>query len=163
MMQQFRSNSYLFGGNAPYVEELYEAYLDNPGSVPDNWRSYFDALQNVPAGDGTDQRESRLDARAAEIDLGAFVLDSARLDAHGARASLALHADAVVDLEREGPDFIATFASGARLQARAVVLALGNPPAALPGSTTCCPSITSTPCPFASVPSGAPTTSSERP
>ncbi len=37
-MQQYRSNSYLFGGNAPYVEELYEAYLDNPGSVPDNWR-----------------------------------------------------------------------------------------------------------------------------
>ena len=57
MMQQFRSNSYLFGGNAPYVEELYEAYLDNPGSVPDNWRSYFDALQNVPAADGTDQRD----------------------------------------------------------------------------------------------------------
>ena len=26
MMQQFRSNSYLFGGNAPYVEEMYEAY-----------------------------------------------------------------------------------------------------------------------------------------
>ena len=44
MMQQYSSNSYLFGGNAPYVEELYEAYLDNPGSVPDNWRAYFDAL-----------------------------------------------------------------------------------------------------------------------
>ncbi|WP_290871150.1 2-oxoglutarate dehydrogenase E1 component [Aquabacterium sp.] len=57
MMQQFRSNSYLFGGNAPYVEELYEAYLDNPGSVPDNWRAYFDALQNVPAADGTDDRD----------------------------------------------------------------------------------------------------------
>jgi 2-oxoglutarate dehydrogenase complex dehydrogenase (E1) component-like enzyme len=37
------ANSYLFGGNAPYVEELYEAYLNNPGSVPDNWRAYFDA------------------------------------------------------------------------------------------------------------------------
>ncbi len=57
MMQQFRSNSYLFGGNAPYVEELYEAYLDNPGSVPDNWRSYFDALSNVPATDGSDHRD----------------------------------------------------------------------------------------------------------
>ena len=33
MMQQYRSNSYLFGGNAPYVEELYEAakrVLDSP-------------------------------------------------------------------------------------------------------------------------------------
>jgi len=53
MMQEYRSNSYLFGGNAPYVEEMYEAYLDNPGSVPDNWRSYFDALQHVPAADGS--------------------------------------------------------------------------------------------------------------
>ncbi|HZV93929.1 MAG TPA: 2-oxoglutarate dehydrogenase E1 component, partial [Caldimonas sp.] len=57
MMQESRANSYLFGGNAPYVEELYEAYLDNPGSVPDNWRSYFDALQNVPATDGSSGRD----------------------------------------------------------------------------------------------------------
>ena len=53
----YKSNSYLFGGNAPYVEEMYENYLDNPGSVPDNWRSYFDALQHVPAVDGTDARD----------------------------------------------------------------------------------------------------------
>ena len=52
-MQEFNANSYLFGGNAPYVEELYEAYLNNPGSVPENWRSYFDAVQNVPAVDGS--------------------------------------------------------------------------------------------------------------
>ena len=57
MMQQYRSNSYLFGGNAPYVEEMYEAYLDNPGSVPDNWRDYFDALQHVPAVDGSNSRD----------------------------------------------------------------------------------------------------------
>lgn len=57
MIEQYRGNSYLFGGNAPYVEELYEAYLDNPGSVPDNWRSYFDALQNVPAVDGSENRD----------------------------------------------------------------------------------------------------------
>jgi 2-oxoglutarate dehydrogenase E1 component len=57
MMQQYRSNSYLFGGNAPYVEEMYEAYLDNPGAVPENWRAYFDALQNVPATDGSASRD----------------------------------------------------------------------------------------------------------
>ena len=34
----YQGNSYLFGGNAPYVEEMYENYLANPGSVPDNWR-----------------------------------------------------------------------------------------------------------------------------
>ncbi len=57
MMQQYQSNSYLFGGNAPYVEELYEAYLQNPSSVPDNWRAYFDAMQNVPAADGSNARD----------------------------------------------------------------------------------------------------------
>ncbi len=53
MMKQSQSNSYLFGGNAAYVEELYEAYLDNPASIPENWRDYFDALQNVQAVDGS--------------------------------------------------------------------------------------------------------------
>ena len=53
----YQSNTYLFGGNAPYVEEMYENYLANPGSVPDSWRDYFDALQNVPAVDGTDAKD----------------------------------------------------------------------------------------------------------
>ena len=57
MMSQYQKNSYLFGGNAPYIEELYEAYLNNPSSVSDNWRSYFDAMQHVPALDGTDTRD----------------------------------------------------------------------------------------------------------
>jgi 2-oxoglutarate dehydrogenase E1 component len=53
----YQGNSYLFGGNAPYVEEMYENYLANPGSVPDNWREYFDALQNVPAADGSETKD----------------------------------------------------------------------------------------------------------
>ncbi|HYF59557.1 MAG TPA: thiamine pyrophosphate-dependent enzyme, partial [Burkholderiaceae bacterium] len=55
MMKAFQSNSYLFGGNAPYVEELYESYLNNPGSVPEQWRAYFDTMQMVPAADGNPQ------------------------------------------------------------------------------------------------------------
>ncbi|MFC7460696.1 2-oxoglutarate dehydrogenase E1 component [Hydrogenophaga defluvii] len=53
----YQGNSYLFGGNAPYVEEMYENYLADPTSVPDTWRAYFDALQNVPAADGSDSRD----------------------------------------------------------------------------------------------------------
>ena len=53
----YQGNTYLFGGNAPYVEELYENYLSNPGSVPDNWRDYFDALQHVPAVDGSNAKD----------------------------------------------------------------------------------------------------------
>ncbi len=55
--QTYRDNTYLFGGNAPYVEEMYENYLANPGSVPDNWRDYFDALQHVPAVDGSNAKD----------------------------------------------------------------------------------------------------------
>jgi len=53
----YQGNTYLFGGNAPYVEEMYENYLANPGSVTDNWRDYFDALQNVPAVDGSNAKD----------------------------------------------------------------------------------------------------------
>lgn len=53
----YQGNTYLFGGNAPYVEEMYENYLANPGSVPDNWREYFDALQHVPAVDGSNAKD----------------------------------------------------------------------------------------------------------
>src|SRR2546426_9345071 len=49
-MKEFLSNSYLFGANAPFIEELYEAYLDDPRSVPEQWREYFDKLQLVSAG-----------------------------------------------------------------------------------------------------------------
>ena len=55
--QAYSANTYLFGGNAPYVEEMYENYLANPTSVPDNWRAYFDALQHVPAVDGTSTKD----------------------------------------------------------------------------------------------------------
>jgi 2-oxoglutarate dehydrogenase E1 component len=55
--QAYSGNTYLFGGNAPYVEEMYESYLANPGSVPDSWREYFDALQHVPAVDGSNAKD----------------------------------------------------------------------------------------------------------
>ncbi len=53
----YQGNTYLFGGNAPYVEEMYENYLTNPGSVPDSWREYFDALQHVTAVDGSNVKD----------------------------------------------------------------------------------------------------------
>jgi 2-oxoglutarate dehydrogenase E1 component len=48
MMKELLANSYLFGGNAPFVEDLYEAYLNNPQSVPEEWREYFDKMQVLP-------------------------------------------------------------------------------------------------------------------
>ncbi len=48
MMKQMLSNSYLFGANAPFIEELYETYLANPTAVEPAWRDYFDKLANLP-------------------------------------------------------------------------------------------------------------------
>ena len=31
----YSGNTFLFGGNAPYVEEMYENYLANPASIPE--------------------------------------------------------------------------------------------------------------------------------
>ncbi|NCX45585.1 MAG: 2-oxoglutarate dehydrogenase E1 component [Burkholderiaceae bacterium] len=57
MMQSYRGSSYLFGGNAPYVEELYESYLLDPTSVAQHWRDYFDNVVQVPAVDGSNGRD----------------------------------------------------------------------------------------------------------
>jgi len=47
MMQKLLSNSYLYGANAPFIEELYEAYLRNPNSVGTAWREYFDQVKGT--------------------------------------------------------------------------------------------------------------------
>ncbi|AGF46989.1 2-oxoglutarate dehydrogenase E1 component [Candidatus Kinetoplastibacterium desouzaii TCC079E] len=60
------STSYLFGGNAPYVEELYEIYLDNPGAVAEHWRQYFDNLQNSPATDGSEATRDQIHSPIVE-------------------------------------------------------------------------------------------------
>ncbi len=66
MTHALEPSSYLFGSNAPYVEELYDAYLDNPGSVPDNWRAYFDQLQHLPAVDGNEATRDQAHAPVIE-------------------------------------------------------------------------------------------------
>lgn len=37
-------SSCLFGANAAFIEDLYESYLENPASVSEEWRAYFDSL-----------------------------------------------------------------------------------------------------------------------
>jgi len=54
-MLKERQSSFLFGGNAPYVEEQYETYLADPDAVTSEWRAWFDALRETPAIDGSDR------------------------------------------------------------------------------------------------------------
>ncbi|HKQ96065.1 MAG TPA: 2-oxoglutarate dehydrogenase E1 component, partial [Aestuariivirgaceae bacterium] len=41
---QFEQTSFLWGGNAPFIEELYAQYLENPESVDPQWRAFFGGL-----------------------------------------------------------------------------------------------------------------------
>ncbi len=44
VMQRMWDTAHISGGNAEYVEELYELYLQDPGSVSEEWRDYFRSL-----------------------------------------------------------------------------------------------------------------------
>jgi 2-oxoglutarate dehydrogenase E1 component len=59
VMKAWWDSSHMAGGNAAYVEELYETYLEDPNSVSQQWRSIFDGL---PKLDGVE-----LDANHTEI------------------------------------------------------------------------------------------------
>jgi 2-oxoglutarate dehydrogenase E1 component len=48
LLKEYLGTSYLFGANAPFIEELYESYLADPAGVPAEWRRYFDQLQQLP-------------------------------------------------------------------------------------------------------------------
>ncbi len=46
-MEMLWQSSHIAGGNATYVENLYESYLKDPNGVPEQWRDYFDKLPMV--------------------------------------------------------------------------------------------------------------------
>ncbi len=43
--EQFRQTSALSGGNAAFIEDLYESFLQDPDAVSEHWRAYFLGLQ----------------------------------------------------------------------------------------------------------------------
>jgi 2-oxoglutarate dehydrogenase E1 component len=50
-LEKLYASSHLYGGNAAYVEAYYEAWLQDPGSVPEQWRSWFDSLPGESEGE----------------------------------------------------------------------------------------------------------------
>ncbi|WP_016687979.1 2-oxoglutarate dehydrogenase E1 component [Neisseria sicca] len=54
MMDEKLNFSYLFGSNAPYIEELYENFLENPSSVDEKWKQYFTDLSKQPGAADVD-------------------------------------------------------------------------------------------------------------
>ena len=46
-METFWSTSHTAGAQSSYLESLYELYLKDPSTVPDDWKIYFDSLPSV--------------------------------------------------------------------------------------------------------------------
>jgi 2-oxoglutarate dehydrogenase E1 component len=43
---RFALTSFLYGGNAAYIEHLYERFRQNPGSVDGEWQAFFQSLKD---------------------------------------------------------------------------------------------------------------------
>ncbi len=66
-MNQLFDSTMFFGGNAPFVEELYENYLNDPTAVPAEWREYFDRLAQMPGYVARDVAHAPVVAAFAEL------------------------------------------------------------------------------------------------
>ena len=56
----------VFGPNSALVEELYNQYQEDPESVPDHWRTYFDELEGKPAAPEKESAEKEEKEREEE-------------------------------------------------------------------------------------------------
>ena len=45
-MKKMQQESYLYGSNAVFIEELYARYLKDEKDVDENWRNWFSELRN---------------------------------------------------------------------------------------------------------------------
>jgi len=58
-MKKMQQSSYLSGGNAAFIEELYSRYLKDESDVDENWRNWFAELKNGELTPDQDHLEIR--------------------------------------------------------------------------------------------------------
>ena len=88
LMEVMWSTGHLSGPNVQYVENLYESFLSDPASIPEQWRELF---QSLPAINGSDEIEvSHAEIKKDFIALGKI-----------SRYKQVLSNDAVVNSEHE--------------------------------------------------------------
>lgn len=89
MMKQLQSTSMLDGGNAAYLETLYESYLKDPGAVDETWRRYFDTLPKTNGKDVPDIPHSEVRAQFYQLaQRNAHVVPASAATAPGAEHEL---------------------------------------------------------------------------
>src|SRR5436305_14965682 len=61
------STTFLSGANAPFIEELYSRFLENPESVEPSWRTFFNELGDQRASAQVRGVEHRSHLRARVV------------------------------------------------------------------------------------------------
>jgi 2-oxoglutarate dehydrogenase E1 component len=102
----FALSSFLYGSNAPYIEEMYARFEESPGSVDSEWQEFFKSLKDQPAdvkrgAEGPswekpnwpivprDDLTSALDGNWAQVEKTVGAKLSAKAQAKGAELSAA--------------------------------------------------------------------------
>ncbi len=88
LMELMRSTGHLSGSNAVYVEELYEEFLVDPESVPDQWRELFESMPSTS------------DSNAKDVSHASIVRDF-RARGKISRYAQVLSNDAIINSDRE--------------------------------------------------------------
>ncbi len=92
----FEESSFLYGGNAQFVEHLYQQYLTNPAAVDVQWRNFFaqfnDDARNSsgPSWQRKDWPASPVDERTAALDGNWVALEkllAPKIEAKAAKAA----------------------------------------------------------------------------
>jgi len=115
LFEQFQATSAISGGNAAYIDDLYESWLADPASVDTVWRNYFNELQGRGGRDASHaaaiarieaaQRQPRGLASAVVADSGVSQKQAAVLKlvtAYRSRGHLAAKLDPL-DMEHAFP------------------------------------------------------------
>ena len=74
-MDKMRQESYLQGGNAAFIEELYSHYLKDEKSVDENWRNWFSELKNGELTPDQDHLAIQAQMKSAVMNKKAGVID----------------------------------------------------------------------------------------
>ncbi len=76
MSIDYQDLTFLNGANAPFMAELFAQYLENPGSVDESWRQYFDGLHDESTDARHDAQGPSFSPRTTRI-IGAVDPDAA--------------------------------------------------------------------------------------
>ena len=95
-MARETQDSFLYGANSVFIEELYQRYLVNPANVDASWRDYFNALgDTAPKKPSWDKSPSKVIGATFDGETPAAKPDAGKKGAPAAAAAPAIDAKAL--------------------------------------------------------------------